>query len=196
MTLDELLHEWEMHKPDAVLVTGPQRSGTTIAAHILANALGYRYVDEEAIGVHNAELAERVLRRGRVVLQAPGLCHLAHALAAHPAVVVLMRRRLEDIHRSEERIGWRTAYGGLNLRAEQVKYFLGFGIPTNESTDIAQVKYRVWEEVQKTAIPAGYAFELAYESMQGHSYFKDANQRARFTSRQWVPTPEAVPGGS
>ena len=36
-----------------VLVTGPQRSGTTFASKAISTALGYRWIDEKAYQVHN-----------------------------------------------------------------------------------------------------------------------------------------------
>jgi hypothetical protein len=177
MELSELVQELKPY--NAVLVTGPQRSGTTIGARILAQELGYRYVDENAFGIHDPHRAYMLMKEGNVVLQAPALCHVAsdftHRL--HYAVV-MMRRPIEDITKSENRIGWRVAYNGLNLLAEQKKYAEKFGIYGNH---IALIKYYCWDMLQKQMCDS---FDLEYESLRGHPLWKE--ERPDFAPRQFA----------
>lgn len=177
MTLNEVLDALRTLRVGAraVVVTGPQRSGTTIAVRILAAEFGYRYVDEEEFGIHDTERAKLLLARGNCVLQAPGLCHTAHTLGVP---VVMMRRIVEDIRESEDRIGWREKYGGANLRIEQHKYALRFGI---YGDNIALIKYYCWDNLQKQYCTS---FDLDYESLRGHPLWKEKEERQEFTARQ------------
>jgi hypothetical protein len=85
-----------------ITVTGPQRSGTTISAKILAEELGYEFISEGCVAVDDLERFYAIFRtRDRFVLQAPGLCAYAHRL---PGCFVLVRRSLDDIVRSQDRI--------------------------------------------------------------------------------------------
>lgn len=163
----------------AVVVTGPQRSGTTIAARIISAEMGGRYVDEDEFGIHSDGRAQALIDRGdAVVLQAPGLAHAAHLL--QNCVIVFLYRPLDAIHKSEERIHWRTAYDGANVMAEQQKYWALWKI-TGE--DVAKLKYWVWEQEQKDLCAC--ACDLAYDSLRGHPLFK-AEGREHFTERQYA----------
>lgn len=153
----------------SLLVTGPQRSGTTIAAHVLAQELGKEYVDEQEIGVAMTGPAHAVLARGNVVLQAPALCHLAHTF---DCAVVLMRRPVEDIIRSQGRIGWNGHEAG-----ELRKYGVTAG-------PISVVKYRAWDDWQKVLCQA--PFELDYESLSMHPLWVPPSERSAFGMRQWT----------
>lgn len=180
-TLETLLPKL---KPfSGILVTGAQRSGTTIAGHILAQELGYRYADEEEIQIYDYVKAFALLNEKGIVLQAPGMAYLAHWFNRPHMAVVFMRRNLEDIYKSEARIGWREAYNGANLKAEIDRYHAMYG-RTPENGNIAQVKYEVWDELQK---PLCHSFDLDYESLRGHPLWKDA--RKEFTARQYANEP-------
>lgn len=183
MTLTEILPSLKAF--DAVLVTGPQRSGTTIAARMIAHELGYRYVDEDDIGIHHPGRAYEIMKQGGVVLQAPGLCHVAHNFTIRlNYCVVLMRRPLEDISKSEQRIRWRELYGGLNLFTEQRKYANAFGICGD---NIALIKYYVFDTIQKPML-GNRAFDLDYDSLKEHPMWQD--ERADFGARQYKQSEE------
>jgi hypothetical protein len=156
-----------------VVVTGPQRSGTRIAATILAEELHYDYVDEREIDNHSLYKFYRLyfdVGRRPFVIQAPGLCSFAHRLSG---AKVLVRRPVEHIIRSQERIGWG------NEREELHHYFTDDG-------PIARVKYRAWDLHQKPFLD--HACELDYESLRGHHLFVDETARANFGSDQTKPT--------
>lgn len=175
MNLTELLPLLKPYK--AVLVTGPQRSGTAIATKMIATELGYTEIAEEQFRIHDHNQAQLLMKQGNVVLHAPGLCHAADLFPdALQYAVVLMRRPIEDIWKSENRIGWRTAYDGANLRAEQIKYADRFGI---YGENIALIKYYCWDTLQKQTC---VSFDLDYETLRGHPLWK--NERADFAPRQ------------
>lgn len=175
MKLDELLPLLKGF--DAVLVTGPQRSGTTIAARIIAKALGYRYADEAECDIHDPYKADALLVKGQVVLQAPGLSCYAQGFTC---AVVFMYREIDAIRRSEDRIGWREAYGGANFKAEQTKYDRIYHVTGD---NIALVKYYVWEAIQRGLCE--HPFELDYESLKDSPLWVEKEERTTFTDRQW-----------
>jgi hypothetical protein len=179
VTLNDVLTALRERRPKSVLVTGPQRSGTTIAAHILALELGNRYVDELEFRVHDHVRAGFILAQGGVVMQGPGICHMAHVYARGGVAIVMMRRNIDDIRRSEDRIAWRRDLGGFTLLVEQKKYQAMFGI---SGDDIALIKYYCWSAFQK---PDCNGFELEYDSLQQHPLWRPPSERHRFAPRQW-----------
>ena len=164
--LEELLPQ--LVGQQAILVTGPQRSGTTIAAHIIANRLGYRYIDEGEFSIDDVGRAKQLIRQGHVVLQAPALCHVAHTFGC---AVVMMRRPLAEIHNSERRVHW----NGCKAKAEGAKY----GV---DGSQVAEAKYKRWDEEQKFQC---LSFNLDYYSLSANPLWRDAQWRKRFAIRQW-----------
>lgn len=164
--LDDLLPKLREHQ--AIIVTGPQRSGTTIGAHIISAELGYQYIDESQILVEDLEKARMFLAGSGVVLQAPGLCHAAHEFGCP---VVIMRRACEAIRASQQRINW------IYESHELEKYGL------SESPEgIAEVKYRTWDTRQKSQC---LSFNLDYESLANHPLWVEQKGRKTFGVRQW-----------
>jgi hypothetical protein len=173
MTLQELLPK--LARFTRIIVTGPQRSGTTIATKILANELGFEYLREEAFHVHRLELlCNIILSKDRFVVQAPtmsGCCHYLSGVA-----IVFMRRDLDAIAASENRVGW-------NRREfEKTKYF-----DSSDRTS-AEVKYHAWDRFQKRLL-RHRAFDLQYESLKKYPLWVTQEQRKDFGLRQIEPTP-------
>ncbi len=169
-----------------VLVTGPHRSGTTIAAKILAKELSFQFVDETEIhGDRLEDVFSLYANMRKFVLQAPGLSFLCHRM---PGAIVFMMRRTEDILKSEKRIGWGSSY-------ELEKYFRTKG-------SAPEVKYEAWWMWQKTfpgptktlvtddewisPSPKEVAnkFELDYESIKDHPLYLSPGQRINFEPKQ------------
>lgn len=168
MQLNELiqhLKELEKHAFDKIMVTGPQRSGTTIASIILAEELNYRYVDE--LDANTLVDAMHFYRHAkRFILQAPMLAAYCHVL---PMVVVYMVRPIAEIIASEKRIGWQCQ------ESELAKYFTKTGL-------ISEVKYKAWREYQQPKLC--HAFELDYHSMNKHPLWIDREKRINFSQKQ------------
>jgi hypothetical protein len=153
-----------------ILVTGPQRSGTTICAKMIAADTGHDYVDEDEIGVDDlSRLRERLAAGERIVVQCPALCRFVHELADSRTAVVLMRRPVEEIVASQRRIGWNAE------RLELRRYGLETGV-------IANVKYDFWEKHQRGHIE--HAYEVTHESLAAHPLWVEKTRRVRFRPRQ------------
>ena len=166
--------EWikELGIFDRIAVTGPQRSGTTIAAKIIAEETGHDYIDEDDFGINSYQAFKHVFNsRKKIVVQCPGLCHKAHEIGEFDnTAVVMMIRNVDDIIASQERIGWAAE------KIERFKYNRLVGPP------IAEIKYQYWEDVQKHQIK--HQFEIVYESLKGHRLWVPKEKRTRFKIRQ------------
>lgn len=161
MTLTELLSS--LPQVRKLVVTGPQRSGTTIAGKILAKELDLPYVDEKAIGFHKWP---RFLQVETGVIQAPGLFHRIQEMAC-PKVVMI--RDLDDIQASEKRIRWRAAGEWAHFE--------------RQDKPISQVKYEFWDKV-KEGLSDWY--ELEYESLSTHEMWVPKEFRKQFKPKQTV----------
>lgn len=98
--------------------------------------------------------------------QAPALSSYAHLLPEDTAIVFLIRP-IEDIVRSEKRIGWRDGDRMLS------RYFRDQGC-------ISEVKYQIWGKYQKKLIP--HAYDIEYNYLKNHPLWE--NNRKNFNSRQ------------
>lgn len=157
-----------------IFVTGPQRSGTTIVAAALAFDLGYWFYPEEQIRNFEWWRVKRLFERtDNFVLQAPGLCYRAHMVQELDlgGAVVLVRREIEGIVASERRVNWTG--GPFELK----RYGLKEGV-------ISEIKYRYWDEYQKSRIRNAY--EIEYESLVGHPMWIPKVERVDFGPRQYT----------
>jgi hypothetical protein len=154
-----------------IAVTGPQRSGTTIAAKMIAADTGYRCFDELDYGVFDTDRWRGLMSVDGAVVQCP---HMLKDIVDDPPpdiFVVLMRRDLPAIHASAVRIGWRDHPWG-NV-AELWKFGLREG-------DSASVKYEYWE-----GSPKSFPYvELPYDLLRRHPLFVSDELRRRFRPKQ------------
>lgn len=92
-----------------ILVTGPQRSGTTIAARMIAHDTGLTYLPEEYVRVNCERSLRHVLEtHDHFVLQCPALQHLMHLPGVgdrEDTLVVYTDRPLAEILASAARVG-------------------------------------------------------------------------------------------
>lgn len=154
-----------------VVVTGPQRSGTTIAARMIAEDTGHRFVDESEFGAYNVDQWRDECHKDRVVVQCPTMLKRIVDERDPYLFVVLMRRPLAEIHASQERIGWQR-YEAWEL--------LQFGLTKGDS---AAIKYLYWNERPKPS----FHLEVEYASLQGHQLWVEQEQRLHFHAKQTAP---------
>ena len=160
----------ELKKYKNIVVTGPQRAGTRITATILAKDTGLEYVDEDEVAVSDFRLLEWNLSKGGVVVQCPGLCHKVHEIEQPDTLIVIVRRRIDQIVASQKRINW-----GENEKIELAKY--GY-----TSGTISRIKYRYWEKRQKALIEN--SLEIEYDKLKDHPLFIEAAKRKDFEWNQ------------
>ena len=164
-----------------ILVTGPQRSGTRIAAKMIAKDTKHRYVDEKEFGVHSAGGFKLIMdHESNISVHCPGMCHIIHKYSAEDTMIVMMRRSVEDIIASQDRVGWDNGvldelmkYG---VKYEHLRWHAKNGKP------IAQMKYDVWEDEQQPKII--HSLEIEYEWLSGHPLWIPKEERKNFTVEQ------------
>lgn len=172
-----------MKQFERIIVSGPQRSGTTFAAQAIVGDLNYTYVDEMAVGVSDFGKAQALLKSGRrVVLQAPGLSHYLHHFRIEGLLVVFMIRPTHDIVASQERIGWADGFNDFCEYHHFNAMFPGFDM----NQPISSLKYRAWP-VQRAQIE--HWLELDYESMHTHRSWVPPDKRRHFSAKQTAPDP-------
>lgn len=168
---------------DQILVSGPQRSGTTIAAKMIAQDTGHRYVDEDEFNVHSEEAFTNLLTKHRIVVQCPSMSHIIDQIATPDMLVVMMMRDEDDIAASEKRVDW---------SAGVYQELYRFGMSPRQARSyrlhggqVAPLKYRRWREEQRARIP--HYLEVEYESLSVHPLWVPKELRAGFAVRQTVP---------
>lgn len=156
-----------------VLLVGPQRAGTTIAARILAHELERPFIDERDVkGDIGTRMEELRRRPGGCVVQCPGWTWTCHTLGGLEVAVVLVRRPVVEIVASQERIHWTHRCQPQEL----ARYGLSRGV-------ISEVKYGAWDERQRTLL-GPHGFEIDYHSLRGHALWVEASERRDFDAKQ------------
>lgn len=148
-----------------VLVTGPQRSGTTVMSKMIAQDLGWFLLDEADYKQNVDKWRGIVTKSSKVVVQCPGMLHLCTDLPADVAIIV-MKRPVSDIHASQRRINWDLA----SERTEAEKY--------GADLDPATAKYQ-WLDKQSFDY---MLHEYGSEYMRQHPLWRD--ERKHFTAKQ------------
>jgi hypothetical protein len=162
-----------------ILVTGPQRSGTTICAKMIAHDLKTIYVDERrVIRGRDKNLPFHEWLKGRIdtrlsqevacVLHCPPASSFCHEFDPEMAIVFMIRP-IEEIIASQNRIGWK-------FEQQELSHY-GTGL----TGPIAKVKYEHWQ-IQKQKIKNW--FEVNYHSLSKHELWVSPEHRQNFAPRQ------------
>ncbi len=167
-----------------IFVTGPQRSGTTIAGRMIAADLFREYIDERDFGAHDLHNLLHVCSEESAI-QGPALSAYCHLLPEHVAVV-FMQRDVAEIVASQDRTRlpsgktWTDEEEAVELR----KYFRAIG-------PIAAVKYDVWERYQKPIMQqlGRPFFELEYASLSEHPLWVPKENRQGWLPKQTSQEP-------
>ncbi len=182
-----------------ILVSGPQRSGTRICARMVANDTGLSYIDEtdipEFFRSQNREYVINTIQdmvdgnniisdihcRTRdqkdFVLHCPPLMSWIHLIKG--VFIIIVRRSIEEIDRSIERISWKD--GLQELEYNKIGY-TRFGEPksgckkTNKS--LAKLKYEFWDNYQRGCI--NDYLEIEYNSLSEHPMWISPEERRDF----------------
>ena len=89
-----------------IIVSGPQRSGTTYFADELSKELNYNHYDEKLYDVHNSNKFFELLNSNNIVIQSPSMSSFLHLIESTESLVIFMYRDDNDIFKSEDRIHW------------------------------------------------------------------------------------------
>lgn len=141
-----------------VIVTGPHRSGTTIAAEMIAADTGKRCVREEAFRFRDIAAAEAITEG---VLQGPYLLPWSPILAVEGTAVVYVRRDGAEIDASVARLRER-----------------GISTPLFHWRQA----WRLWRQIEPL-VPAAWTIE--YDSLREHPLWVE--ERGGWGHRQTSP---------
>jgi hypothetical protein len=163
---------------EIIVITGPQRSGTHICGKMVSNDTGIKWFGERPPRMDTRKLIageeSRLIRDDLpYVWTAPRICRWCHIIGQEPGVaVIFMHRNINDIIKSQERIGWKSNEIQLSLYND-VGYFEG---------NSCEAKYDYFEKYQKDKIPN--LFEVEYESLNSHKLWIDKSLRVNFHKKQ------------
>lgn len=149
-----------MYNVHPIFVTGPQRSGTTIAARILADKLGKTYVDESEY--NPVDIPDNA------IIQAPFAFKfiLELSFSLPQSFFVIMLRDKNEIVSSMERIEW------YKDAIDDPKFYSTY---VDNAYDTIDTQLQYLEESRYLLIN--------YDSLKSHKLFVD--DRKHFTTRQW-----------
>lgn len=162
-----------------ILVSGPHRAGTTIAAAMIANDLDYEFYEDVQTGKLETLGGSRQIYRPSV-LHCPSACHFIHQFARlSDFAAVMIIRNITEIIASQERIPWGFENEQLHAYRDKATPKPAFIV----QPPIAEVKYRYWWEVQKPLF-GEHGYEIEYESLKAHTMWVAPEQRRGFTTNQ------------
>ncbi|KAJ1452220.1 hypothetical protein M885DRAFT_527764 [Pelagophyceae sp. CCMP2097] len=199
--------DWRRHSK--IIVSGPQRSGTTFFASALARHLGYKHVDEfaqvEVLGRGGASFVisvssgiDAMLQTDeRLVLQRPQWSHTLHNLPGNNSeiFVAFLARNCLDVFRSQNRImstetadtGWTCKYG---RRMEWLHYHTDAQLLRSIESEhdmictIKQQAYRNYQRVEMDRKRIATA-PISYKSFKTlNDTFKSSSFRSNLAPKQ------------
>lgn len=181
-----------------IMVSGPDRSGTTFTAYLLSQLLNYTHVDEMSTNVFSDGIVCNVFcynelfqTRDNIVSQRPGETSRLHNIRDNSTFIVFMARNCLDVFKSQNKIfsptdSWTCKYG---RREELNKYLNNKELSQYyDYTDmICKIKQDVWKNYQMSIlkkIPINF-INLDYESLvHNTTLFKPHHKRKHFHSKQ------------
>lgn len=175
-----------------IIITGPQRSGTTFTAKAIAASLGYRFVDEAEFGTNDFNRFKDKLTEERIVVQAPAMSSRIHMAVGYDDLVVFMSRKWSDIIKSVYKKNGRLS----NWIFQDTMYELEKSHIVKVDPNINQVYdkvvdknsyylncfYSLWKYYISRLIPNCIA--LDYESMKKHPLWVNKSNRTHFSIKQ------------
>lgn len=153
---------------DRIIVTGPQRSGTTFTARALAKSLGVQMVDEHQ---HPSRL-----EADKYVWQYACHNHKIHK-NKNVDLVIWMNRDREDVMKSEKRISWKS------FERHKREYVSVFGVEAKAFDNNYDMKHHFWNTVQKDKISARVV-EFDYNNLKDAPGYLPKEERKDFTCKQ------------
>lgn len=160
---------------DVIIVTGPQRSGTTIASVMIGMDLGFKVIDEEEFLVYDFDFMVKTCSLyKKYVVHCPAMFHKLEDvnLALPNAALVVMKRDIKDIQNSQKRIKWNEAYD---------KKITGC---LNDSRTMSEIDYEKFYFI-KNKLSFPLILEMEYESLIEHELWVDKSMREGFRPKQW-----------
>ena len=182
----------ELDKFDKVIVTGPPRSGTTIATIITANILNYKFIDESFYDANDKNKFLWLLSQNRkMVIQMTAffrdLHNIGPFLTANNTAVVLVKRNIEAILESFENsknftMPAKTSDGLFTMIDEEAQNII-FKHYMFKKEDKRSLPEKVYDYFygHMDGFNKHMLFELHYKDLKKHKLFvKKADRRKHF----------------
>ena len=176
MTYNDLISK--LHSYSRIIVSGPQRSGTTYAAFTLSQDLEYKHIDEQEFGTHTTEGFLNVLSQENIVVQCPAVSHVLDQIQSQNTIILWMDRDNEDIAKSEDRIDWHPHW----FNVEKNKYRTIYGDEVDKFERNSLMKKHYWN-IQKQNLKTDY-LDIPYSILKETKGFISKTQRKDFGVKQ------------
>ena len=162
-----------------IIVTGPHRSGTTVATEMIAADTGFEAVREEAFDFYDEARLRLLMRRRQVVVQCPALFDLMPALSDPETAIVLMRRPLVELAASRGRMF--APGNGIQLSPEEqnTEQLARLG---ESDGDAAALKYERWAS-WRAGGAIHHPVEVDYSDLADHPMWVSPEKRRRLGKR-------------
>ena len=187
---------------DRVIITGPQRSGTTFVCEAIAQTLGFKAVDEGIyVGRNRDGRTQRFIcntKDKNIVVQAPTMVYNIHTLVGENDLVIFMKRKWSDIVKSLYRIAKQqrpdnhlSNWISMNTMYDIEKYHWSlddskcrevYEEVVDRNSYYLDAPYKMWKNYLVKNIPN--SITLNYESMKSHPMWIDKKDRESFSQKQ------------
>ena len=175
-----------------IIVTGPPRSGTTVAGLIIATELGYKFIDESWYDANNSQKFMFMFSLPRkMVIHTTAFLRDLHImnkfLDLHNIPIILIRRRIGEILESFEnsknfKTGISTSNGIFTCIDEEAQKILfnhyGYKNGCKKRT-LPEVIYSHFYK-HKCELDENKLFELKYEDLKKHRLFVEKSERRKY----------------
>ena len=152
----------EFRKFQKFVIVGVQRSGTRIAARIVAEDMGVPFIKSEDVPSFGALL--RHLHKGPCAIHAPHCTHCIHTMNMDDVLVVRVVRDPKEVRASMKRVGWGGEWDERALMPE----------PYRSEKDFIAAKAMFWADEQAHLV---HNVTIDYEDLKDHALFVDRDTR-------------------
>jgi len=163
-----------------IIVTGPQRSGTTYCAYILAKDLGYTHYDEKSFDTSNYNKFKNQISKNNFVLQTAVFTYCLQDINTPSTLIIWMDRNNKDILESEKRIKWRGLEG---TKKHYMGYYPGHKDLINSFTENAPLKKHIFDKIQIYKMQTEW-LKVPFNILNQTSEFKTKEERKKFTPKR------------
>ncbi len=163
-----------------IIVTGPHRSGTTIATEMIAADTGHEAILEEEFEYYREDLLRRTLERRGIVVQCPALFDLMPELSSPDTAIVLMRRPLSELAESRDRMFDPTTAQQLSADEQNRDQLARLGASSGDAAALKYSQWQAWVERRRVHHPV----VVEYSSLAKHPMWV-APETRRKLGRQW-----------
>lgn len=180
-TYEQLLNFIKTKQYKKILISGPQRSGTTFLSRILAEDLSCKLYDE----LKSIENFKNTTSNS--VSQGPSMCSLLHEIDEPDSLVVFVSRNCKDIIKSQKRIILKSGLSWNNdpncETHERNLYAKKFPDFFEENVSSCYIKQSVWLTFQIFNMKTDF-ITFPYDGLISDNRYIQKNLRIHFTGKQ------------